>query len=311
MQEIIPVLNRETDEKIQSIQGEIDALEKEIDRINRDIYSLISVRNNLGLFKGKEKQELSRQIESAKTEVAEKEKMVEEKKEEIAQEQKKQKNAFDQIQLEIRKLQRATRRKTMELRNASQGSLLTFGSYVQEAGGPEAIEWIVLAKEKGRMLLISQYGLDAKPYNVENTYVTWEACTLRQWLNDEFMQEVFSPEEQSLILKTRVSADKNPEYGTDPGNSTEDHLFLLSISEAKKYFDSDTARQCEPTEYAVKNGAYRNKDNGNCWWWLRSPGFDSDIAASVDVGGWVSCLGDSVDGDDGCVRPALWIDLES
>ena len=104
-----------------------------------------------------------------------------------------------------------------------------------------------------------------------------------------------------------VSADKNPEYSTNPGKDTQDQVFLLSITEANKYFSSDRARQCEPTYYAVDNGAWES-NSGNCWWWLRSPGIDQNRAAGVRNVGDVYEYGFSVFYDDAAVRPALWID---
>lgn len=45
----------------------------------------------------------------------------------------------------------------------------------------------------------------------------------------------------------------------------------------------------------------------NCSWWLRSPGINSNRAASVDYDGSVFDLGDFVDLDYDAVRPALKI----
>lgn len=114
-----------------------------------------------------------------------------------------------------------------------------------------------------------------------------------------------------MIPTVTVSADKNPEYSTNPGNTTQDQVFLLSITEANKYFSSDSARQCKPTEYAVAGGAYVSSSNGNCWWWLRSPGFDQGSAAFVNDGGDVDEDGIDVGYAYNAVRPALWIDLNS
>lgn len=107
-----------------------------------------------------------------------------------------------------------------------------------------------------------------------------------------------------------VSADKNPDYSTNPGNATQDQVFLLSITEVNKYFSSNSARQCKPTDYAVANGAWEN-DSGNCWWWLRSPGYYLDLAAYVNIDGDVDEVGTYVNIDLIAVRPALWIDLGS
>ena len=113
-----------------------------------------------------------------------------------------------------------------------------------------------------------------------------------------------------MIPTVTVSADKNPDYNTNPGNAMQDQVFLLSITEANKYFSSDSARQCKPTDYAVANGACES-DSGNCWWWLRSPGYTQDVAASVYSGGDVYEYGYGVGLDRNAVRPALWIDLNS
>ena len=107
-----------------------------------------------------------------------------------------------------------------------------------------------------------------------------------------------------------VSADGNPEYNTNPGKPTQDKVFLLSINEANKYFSSDNSRQCEPTEYAIVNGAYANRETGFCWWWLRSPGIDMDNAAFVWDNGPVNELGFDVNNVRCAVRPAMWVTIE-
>ena len=83
---------------------------------------------------------------------------------------------------------------------------------------------------------------------------------------------------------------------------------MLSIPEANKYFSSDSARQCEPTNYAVASGAAYNF-NGNCLWWLRSPGNYQNFAADVHSGDGVNERGYGVFSDVNAVRPALWIEL--
>ena len=63
--------------------------------------------------------------------------------------------------------------------------------------------------------------------------VTWETCSLRKWLNDEFVNEAFSKKEQKYIPTVTVPAHKNPKYDTDPGKATKDKVFLLSAVEVK------------------------------------------------------------------------------
>ena len=112
-----------------------------------------------------------------------------------------------------------------------------------------------------------------------------------------------------MIKSTKVTADKNPKHSTDPGKDTTDKVFLLSITEAEKYFSSDEERVCKPTAFAKENGAHTSISSGACCWMPRSPGRNSTYAAFVDGAGRIYCDGDSVDNGDGCVRPALWIEF--
>lgn len=195
------------------------------------------------------------------------------------------------------------------------GSLIKYGKYEQDndsSNGIEDIEWIILAKDDNKMLVISDKAIDCKQYHSSYGNTTWEECSLRRWLNDTFVNEAFTPEEQEKILTTNVTADANPDYDTDAGNDTEDKVFLLSIEEANRYFKYDSERQCIPTEYAKANGAYTYEIDGasNCFWWLRSQGGYSNKSASVvNSDGTVSKYGNAVDDNRDCVRPAMWISL--
>lgn len=115
--------------------------------------------------------------------------------------------------------------------------------------------------------------------------------------------------EKQLIVTANVTADKNPDYYTAQGNATNDKVFLLSIKEVKKYFDSDKARVTQGTQYAYAQGAHE-ASSGNCWWWLRTSGSWSSYAASVYNDGDVGTTGGSVTSSDRAVRPALWLSLE-
>ena len=189
---------------------------------------------------------------------------------------------------------------------------IPFGRYPQASKNENApIEWLVLKIDGSRALLISKYALDCRQYNTSGANVTWETCTLRKWLNGTFLDAAFSESERAMIPSVTVSADKNPSYSTSPGNSTTDQVFLLSITEVNKYFSSNSARQCQGTAYCYAQGAYTNSSNGNCWWWLRSPGYDSSSAAFVYDDGSIFEFGNSVNYDKYAVRPALWINLGS
>ena len=204
-----------------------------------------------------------------------------------------------------------------KLRTAKIGDYVVLGHYEQDndtSNGKEDIEWLVLAKEGKKILVISRYALDCKPYNTSYTGVTWATCSLRTWLNGTFFNNAFSSEEQKKIPTTTVTADKNPSYSTLPGSNTNDKVFLLSITEVNNYFNSEDARINVPTAFAIASGAYspyniNGKATSFCW--LRTPGSDTNRAAGVTFGGSVTELGDVVDMGENAVRPALWIDLGS
>ena len=206
------------------------------------------------------------------------------------------------------------------------GNYVTFGTYPQTKAGKDAtpIEWLVLARDGDKALLISRYGLDAQPYNKDHTSVTWETCTLRTWLNGTFYNKAFSSAEQAAILTTNVDNSKNQCYSgwsTSSGNNTQDKVFLLSYAEANKYFgvtydnSSNTKSRVAPTAYAIAQGTWTSSSNKTTdstyagWWWLRSPGTYQDYAAIVYFVGSLDF--NYVDSDSGSVRPALWVNLES
>ena len=191
------------------------------------------------------------------------------------------------------------------------GETIEFGNYPQDKDGTEKpIEWIVMKNEGNQVLLLSKYLLDAKPYNKGWENVTWQTSDIRQWLNNEFYTTAFNKSEKAKIQTSLIKNEDNSEYGTSGGNDTEDKVFLLSEKEAETLFSNDEERIAKATEYAEKSGVYVNEEKA-AWWWLRSPGDDSDYAAEVNYVGWVSRHGSYVDGNIDGVRPALHLNLQS
>ena len=215
------------------------------------------------------------------------------------------------------------------LGRAKVNDIIKFGNYWQDTEGKKKspIEWQVLDKTDNHILVISKYALDSKPYHEKWGSVTWETCTLRKWLNEEFYNNAFGDEERKRIAVYKAPAHKNPEYDTDPGNPTRDRIFLLSIVEANNYFHGDKERIGQPTPYcttrlieAYKKEFGEDKDferyckifRESLRWWLRSPGDHSLFsrrAADVRPGGGVSAHGYFVILGIVGVRPALWLML--
>ncbi len=190
--------------------------------------------------------------------------------------------------------------------NASVGSRIFFGSYEQDGAsynGKEDIEWIVLAKEKGKILLISRNIIDVKKFD-SRSKITWEKSELRSWLNKTFLSEAFTTEERNSILSTRLIMDQNSEYKTSGGNNTTDKVFILSESEVTQYFGEGISAAATPTVFA-QSIQLRQFDDAKSWW-LRTLGRNDTEFECVLSNGAVFEWGTSLNHMYG-VRPAIWI----
>jgi hypothetical protein len=209
----------------------------------------------------------------------------------------------------------------VSLEQASVGDIVHLGelSFMAYDAGKELQQsddyaWLVLAVEDNRVLLITEAVIDKRPYNAEHVDITWENCTIRQWLNNEFFACLPSSV-KDRIVETDLANDDNTEFGVPGGNTTKDRVFLLSIDEAKRYFSSDEQRQA-PLQVrgdSESRGAWR--------WWLRSPGNSAASAALIggpilmdDRGGTerysdgsLFSEGNGVNRSNG-LRPAFWIE---
>ena len=193
------------------------------------------------------------------------------------------------------------------------GAHVFLGTYPQtEAGNDKTpIEWQVLAREENRALLISVCGLDMQPYHTKEQDITWEMCSLRRWLNNDFMRIAFARQDQSLILTTDVdNSVSQGRYSTGGGRNTRDRVFLLSYTEAQTYFNSDEERVRQVTDYAVSKGAYEVDATGAGWWWLRSPSISKQGVLVVNGKGTLGSQ-HSVRGLNYTVCPVMWVDVGS
>jgi len=159
------------------------------------------------------------------------------------------------------------------IQGADVGDIVTFGDYT----------WYVINKTDSGCTLLSEECVAEKAYNEKYESITWEECTLRTWLHDDFYNE-FNDDEKAMIEKTHNSNPDNSKYSTDGGSDTDDYVFLLSLDEAEKVDENIRAT--------------------GSWWWLRSPGDNQSHAAVVYSDGSLSPIGHDVNIENG-VRPAL------
>ena len=204
-----------------------------------------------------------------------------------------------------------------KLLSPSVGDVVTFGHYEQdndESNGPEEIEWIVLRIKNGGATLISRYALDAMAFSEDEERPTWDVCTLRDWLNGPFIDAAFTSEEQALLKTVEVPAEASPPITgfsqVDPGQATEDRVYLLGYTESELWFESTEARYCQATDYAVARGAFVNDGTGGTWWHLRSPGREAGCCAGVDVSGYTSNYGKNNSNVD-AIRPVITLTVDS
>ncbi len=232
-----------------------------------------------------------------------------------------------------------------DAKELSKGDVVTFGSFEQdghEHNGAEDIEWIVLdvrdreeveadskADSKadsnaddagGRCaLLLSRNVLQAIPLHNVYEDITWDECTLRTWLNGEFYEGAFSPEEKERVILAENDNHANPAYEPHGCAATEDHAFILSLEEAKAAVRTEEDRlligSADATEYAKIRHLETADDAtdlaGKACWWLRTPGVYQYSAAFVDRDGTIFENGAIANHETYCgVRPAVWVAVD-
>ena len=228
------------------------------------------------------------------------------------------------------------------------GSTITYGKYEQDgeaSNGKEDIEWRILSKEDGRVLVISEYALEQKNYNDTLDDVTWESCSLRAWLNGDFINNSFTDDEKDKIPSVSLENNNNTYYNIPGGDSTTDKVFILSIEEIFTYFGepkwtnggandfADEKLICPATQQAINNGVASKEftsDDYNvyksyywyttdaiglqgCYWWVRLPGNEAKSACIIDQTGrgGEKTYHATVEYDFSAVRPAMYIEYET
>ena len=238
--------------------------------------------------------------------------------------------------------------------NLEIGDIVILGTYEQDnnlTNGAEPIEWEYIGDRDGHKLLLSKYALIGKQYNEgqpeKGPRTTWENCTLRKWLNNEFYNTAFSSADKKMILTAHNEDPDSRELyrnelwgkpGSYGGNNTDDNVFLLSWVEAEDYLDvilrdwhlwNDYSHYnlksfCKPTTYAATQekdavGVLNPDDTpynipsaivGGCKWILRSPGAypNNSVAVVTEKGDFATGSESANDGYGYGIRPALLVD---
>lgn len=192
-------------------------------------------------------------------------------------------NEIDQLEIEY------VNQELEKISEAEVGDIVIFGKYEQDgydSNGPEPIEWEVLSKEGNRVLLVSRYVLDSIPYeDSDESYTTWENCSLREWLNNDFQYMAFSVYECSKIPTSTIFTN------TYDGSvvETQDCVFILGLEDLKKYYNLNSEENSsipdnyfseelmtETTTFAINNGVkYSVLDEYTNW--MGKVGYSHDL----------------------------------
>lgn len=172
------------------------------------------------------------------------------------------------------------------------GLEITIGSY-----NHKKIQWIVLRDTGNYILIITKYAVKRIPYNNELCFITWENCSLRSWLNNDFYKNSFSNDERKKIQKMRIPSEIMKDHEFNPSCETEDFISILNIREYEHFFGKVLHWKCKtypPEKIPVQ-----------CW--LRNNGLNERHAAFIGRSGTVHGGGSFVNSPRNGVRPIMWI----
>ncbi len=214
-------------------------------------------------------------------------------------------------------------RSQSEIEGKNDENTILFGRYEQDdntENGQEPIQWRILDIRDNKALLMSWYCLDMKPYHENNEDISWETCSLRGWLNNEFLNIAFTPSEQEAIVEVTVNngqdqrspgISKNASF-VNTGRNTQDKVFVPSYAELAEYFDTNKYGYSSWLDIDVGITPYVASLAGKTWNivgdpWMRSPGYLEDEAERL---GSIGSRCDYVSYPNNLVLPLIWVDLD-
>lgn len=212
-----------------------------------------------------------------------------------------------------------------DIEKAQEGDFILFGKYQQESDEKAPIEWEVLKIKSGQMMLISKFALEYCEFDNEYYGSKWEDCQLRKWLNTTFYDEAFSQEEKERITLTTITARKyekivlkklrNPKNVYEDRKS-KDKVFLLGLTEVKRYFHGKENLMCKATKYvAIKaNSENENTANDNItdWWTTTTNTYYKHYGSASLSAGYIKTSGEIGFNDPANkkgIRPVLWVKI--
>ncbi len=192
------------------------------------------------------------------------------------------------------------------LRDAKIGDEVRFGHFDTDKllPGDERLTWIVIGREGDELRLLSKYGIAGSFYNQKHEEITWKESDLYDRLNSEEFTNIFSRYEKQIVTTDPVSKEA---------------ISLLTATEAKEIFSSDTERELIITPAALANGTNQNqkskynqwdmKGYRTSWWWLKGDDAPSVYAPIVTEDGEILDDKKTINKPSGAIRPVIWVRL--
>ena len=172
--------------------------------------------------------------------------------------------------------------------------------------------WRVIKRDSNKILCVCEEGVvldgmmdDFCEEGLEDEY-SWETSTIRKWLNEDFMETVFSEDEEMRILACRTVEETLIEP------SLHDYVFLLSDAEVSVFMPKEQERiiRGTPSRMTLDSGypqpADENVDNS---WWLRTPGRKAENFCVINPDGTIDRDGRNGRSETCAVRPAILVEL--
>ena len=214
-----------------------------------------------------------------------------------------------------------------KLKTYQPGASVQFGSWERDnntINGQEPIEWWIIGIEDNKMQLLSKNILDVQPYNdvARNLAdTTWENCTLRAWLNDEFLNGAFSADEQEMISSVpRITQEYDFSMVTTEKITllrSPDVFQNLLFGEHDWKWITENIWACSPTAYAAAQRESLDMGEDIDWrYWCCGAGATQGHGNHGNGDGGFTFPPDQphlshTDVDDSAVgvRPVIWLDL--
>ena len=140
--------------------------------------------------------------------------------------------------------------------------------------------------------VIASKCIDVVPFicadNTQDLYIQsfYEDSYIKKWLNEVFIKEFFSEQEREKIISVSIP----------------------SIHQMEKWFPEEFDRICEPTKFAIDNGAtvFNNHTNGkSCAYWLLDTGRMLGYSATVVLSNGKIYKSAYMSAPNVCVRPVI------